>query len=476
MSSYVLAALLYGSAAALLGTVLAPHFGALLAEGYAGAVGLPPVIPVFAWTPVLEGALFGVFCTLFATLAPALRVTRLSPAAAMRPTTAAGFTRRFAWLDTLFTRTASSTVTRFGLRNLLRRPRLTLSVASLIAFAMALSLAFKLSERAWSRFASDAFASEKWDGVVSFKVPLQPADAQRIYTTPGVRSAHPMVSGFSAICRGELCVDHRLVGIDPADNLRGLRFVEGKMFDSPDALAIVLNRNFNHTRPYVLGEEVELKNGPRSVRVKVVGLTSDMTMGVGYVPAGVARRLLALETQVTGFTAVFDAPPRQVKKALFAHEMVTYVSLKIEMEDLVREYMQVVWAIMRGAMAISLVLAVLFMLTGISMALLEREHEYATLRSFGYSDASIVRMIMVEVAAEASIATVLCVPLGVLLGMYLRYQMAQAWFEVEFFYHFADFAAIIVPALLALPFAALPSLIQLLRQAPATMLRARGIG
>jgi putative ABC transport system permease protein len=474
--SYVFAASVYALVAAGLGAAAAPYFGAFLAKGYAGAVGLPPVLPLFVWTPVLQGALVGIFCTLFATVAPAIAITRLSPAAAMRPNAAAGFTRRFARVDTLITRLATSTATRFGLRNLLRRPRLTFSVVSLIAFAMALSLAFKFSERAWSQFAVDSFASEKWDGVISFKVPLKPADAEAIFKTRGVNSAHPMVSGFSAICRGELCVDHRVVGIDPADNLRGFRFAEGAMFTSNDELSVVLNRNFNHTRPYILGEEVELKNGPRSVRVKVVGLTSDMTMGVGYVPTAVARRLLALETEVTGFTGVFDAPAREVKKALFAHEMVTYVSLKVEMEDLVYEYMKVVWAIIRGAMAISLALAVLFMLTGISMALLEREHEYATLRSFGYSDASIIRMIMVEVAAEAVMALLLCMPLSFLLAQYLRFEMARAWFDVEFFYRADDFATIILPALLILPFAALPSLIQLLRQAPATMLRARGIG
>lgn len=474
--SYVVAAALYGSAAAAIGALLAPFFGTYLANGYGHAIGLPPVLPVYAVEPVLVGALFGIACTLVATIAPALRVTRLSPAAAMRPNIAAGFTRRFHWLDRMITRATRSTVTRFGLRNLLRRPRLTLSVASLIAFAMALSLAFKLSERAWTEFAISAFRSEKWDGIVSFKVPLQPKDADVIYRTAGVKSAHPMVSGFAAICRGDLCVDHRLVGLDPEDNLRGLRFAEGHMFTDKDELAIVLNKNFNHTRPYVLGETVELKNGSRSVRAKVVGLTSDMTMGVGYVPIAVARKLLALETEVTGFIGVFDAPPRQVKKALFGHEMVTYVSLKIEMEELVHEYMKVVWAIIRGAMAISLALAVLFMLTGISMALLEREHEYATLRSFGYTDGSIVRMILVEVSAEAAMATALAVPLALLLAQYLRYEMARAWFDVEFFYPFADFATIIVPALCALPFAALPSLVQLLRQSPSHMLRARGIG
>ena len=477
IASYVVAAFAYASAAALLGTAMAPFFGDFLGNAYAGAVGLPPVLPRFVATPVLEGALFGIACTLVATIGPALRVTRLSPAAAMRPNIAAGFTRRFAAIDALITRTTRSTVTRFGLRNLLRRPRLTLSVASLIAFAMALSLAFKLSERAWQQFAVDGFAAEKWDAVVSFKVPLKPADAEVMYGTAGVKSAHPFVSGFGAICRGELCVDHRLVGVDPEDNLRGFPFAEGAMFKSKDDLAIVLNKNFNHTAPYVLGEEVELKNGSRSVRVKVVGLTSDMTIGVGYVPMAIARRLLALDTEITGFQAVIEGkPPREVKKALFAHEMVTYVSLKVEMEDVVHEYMQVIWAIIRGAMAISLALAVLFMLTGVSMALLEREHEYATLRSFGYSDASIVRMILVEVAAEAILATAMSIPLAMLLASYLRYEMARAWFDVQFYYPLADFLSIIVPALCALPFAALPSLIQLLRQSPATLLRARGIG
>jgi hypothetical protein len=405
---------------------------------------------------------------------------RMTPVAAMRGSTEVAFRGLPTAIDAGVRALARSMALRFGMRNMLRRPKLTFAVVSLIALSLALSLAFRFSQAAWQDYADYAFAHEKWDAIVAFKVPLKPEDSESILATAGLGTVEPMVSGFAAICDGpeetSFCLDHRLVGIGGGDSLRVFRFVEGERFQGDDVPAIILNRNFNRVRPYALGEEVWLRYGDRREKVKVVGLTSDMTIGLGYVPIGLARRLLDMPVETTGFMASFTAPPRTVKKGLFAHEMVTYVSLKLELQETVLQYMETMWSIIRTATTISILLAALFMLTGMSMAVLERESEYATLRTYGYDSGDVTKMIAVEVIAEAAIATALSAPLSVALGFYLQHAMAEAWFEVAFNYRLTDFATIMVPGLMALPFAALPPLWRLLRTSPAIAIRARGIG
>src|SRR5262249_53317098 len=153
--------------------------------------------------------------------------------------------------------------------------------------------------------------------------------------------------------------------------------------------------------------------------------------------------------------------------------MVTEVQLKVEMEELVEEYQRSIWRIIGSGVTVSMILAVLFLLTGLSMTVLEREAEYATLRSFGFTPLEIVKMVGVEVIGLATFATLLSLPFAYLLTRYLAHQIAVAWFPIPFHYLPIDFVRIIGPTLAFLPLAALPPLYRLLSSSPARVLRAR---
>jgi putative ABC transport system permease protein len=480
VQAYVLAGGFYGVLASGLGLLLAPTVGARLATGYGVALGLPPILLVTPAAPLVRAFVIGVGATLLSVLLPCRSFTHVRPAMAMRGGVEQAFAGTPRWFEWLVRPLANSMAARFGMRNILRRPRLTFAVVGLIAMAMALSLAFRFAHRAWRDFADSAYAREKWEAIVAFKVPLTEEDAAPILKTAGVDRVETYVSGFASICDTDepnsRCLDHRIVGMHGNDKLRVFRWAEGGRFYEDDSPKIILNKNFNHERPYHLGEWIWLKNGPRKQRVQVVGLTSDMTIGLGYVPISVARRLLDIPSNTTGFMATFSEPPRTVKKRLFAHEMVNYVSLKLEMREMVYQYLEIIWSILEIAVRIAIVLAALFMLTGLSMAVLERESEYATLRTFGYSRGDVTKMVYAETAVEAGLALFACIPLGMLLGLYLQHAMAKAWFKVEFVYRLSDFVGVLAPALLLLPLAAVPPLVRLLRTPPATALRARSIG
>lgn len=480
IAAYVAAGAIYGGVASLVGLCVAPLIGSRLATGYGGAIGLPPIVFTIPLAPLLRSFAVGLLATVLAVVIPSWSLSRVRPAMAMRGGKEAVFSASQGWFEWLMRPFSGGMAVRFGLRNILRRPRLTFSVVGLIALAMALSLAFRFAHHAWRDFADTAYAREKWDGIVAFKVALDDEEAAPILKTAGVSQVETFVSGFASICDSpspdSRCVDHRIVGMHGADRLRVFRWAEGDRFFEDDSPKIVLNKNFNHERPFHVGEWLWLKNGPRQERVQVVGLASDMTVGLGYVPISVARRLLDIPVKTTGFMATFSEPPRVVKKRLFGQEMVNYVSLKLEMREMVYQYLEVIWSIMEVAVRIAIVLAALFMLTGLSMAVLERESEYATLRCFGYSRGDVAKMIYAETAVEAVIALLACLPLGVLLSRYLQFAMAKAWFRVEFHYPFADFWGVLAPALALLPLAALPPLLKLLRTSPARALRARNIG
>jgi putative ABC transport system permease protein len=480
VAAYVAAGAIYGALSSVLGLCVAPLVGARLASGYGGAIGLPPIVFIVPVAPMARSFAVGLLATVLAVVLPCWSLARVRPAMAMRgghETAFSGSSPLFEWFVRPF---SGSMAVRFGLRNMLRRPRLTFSVVGLIAMALALSLAFRFAHHAWRDFADGAYAREKWDAIVAYKVALDDEEAAPILRTSGIGQVETFVSGFASVCDSpqpdSRCIDHRVVGMHGGDRLRVFRWAEGGRFFEDDSPKIVLNKNFNHERPFHVGEWLWLKNGPRQERVQVVGLASDMTVGLGYVPISVARRLLDIPVKTTGFMATFSEPPRVVKKRLFGQEMVNYVSLKLEMREMVYQYLEIIWSIMEVAVRIAIALAALFMLTGLSMAVLEREGEYATLRCFGYSRWDVAKMIYAETAVEAALALLACVPLGLLLSRYLQLAMAKAWFRVDFHYPLADYWGVLAPALALLPLAALPPLVKLLRTSPALALRARNIG
>jgi putative ABC transport system permease protein len=479
ITAYLVAAFVYGSVAAVIGALCSPLVSLWLANAYADAIGLPPARLTIDVAIIARAAFLGVLGALTAVALPSLRFVRLAPAKAMRGSADTSFVKSPQTLEALLRPLGHSIALRFGIRNSLRRAKLTLAVVTLIAVAMAMSLAFRFCRTAWDEYAKMAFSHERWDAIVAFKTALKPAEAEPIFATAGVVEVEPMVSGFVEVCdtADSGCIDYRIVGMHAADRLRSFRFVQGALFATDDEPSIVMNNNFNHTRPYKIGEEIWVKDGERREKVRVVGLIDDMTIGLGYVPMGIARRVMNIPEAFTSFMARVEGDPRTVEKALFAHEMVTYVSLKVEMHALVLQYLEIIWSIIESAMLVSMVLAALFMLTGLSMVILEREGEYATLRTYGFSMGDLSRMIYVEVAAEAMLAVALALPLSMLLGRYLQYEIARAWFDITFYYFRpADLLQILLPCLLALPLAALPPILQVSRVPPARALRARGIG
>jgi ABC-type antimicrobial peptide transport system permease subunit len=138
-----------------------------------------------------------------------------------------------------------------------------------------------------------------------------------------------------------------------------------------------------------------------------------------------------------------------------------YVGKVTSKGEVVRDFLALtheIMGIVYACAAFSILTGVLFIFTGITLNILEREAEYATLQTLGFGRSHLVGIILSEVMVQAIFALILSIPAAALISLFLTGRMSAAWFTVT--NHFTMDAVLwtLVPALLIMPLATVPGL------------------
>lgn len=167
---------------------------------------------------------------------------------------------------------------------------------------------------------------------------------------------------------------------------------------------------------------------------------------------------------------------RDTKSALLDDELVTSVEVRTEYADATLKYLFAFNVIIVPFVGLSGVLAFAFLLSVLGFLLLERETEYATLRSMGYATSEIARIVLTEVGVLAVMGLVLSLGTWAAAAYALRHPMAKAWFLVPLDFRAHDFMVSSVPTLIFLGLAAVPGIRALMRLDLSSALRGRALG
>ena len=96
--------------------------------------------------------------------------------------------------------------------------------------------------------------------------------------------------------------------------------------------------------------------------------------------------------------------------------------------------------------------------TGVTINIRDREGEYATLASIGFSDRFLTGVILYETVIEGMIALILSVPLSYLFAYYLNYEIGKAWFQMDLYFGAKELVEVMITAFAFLPLSALPGI------------------
>jgi len=477
--SYLLMGVLFGIGGSAIGVAVSFRVNELYAGTYARIVGMPEVVYTTSWPHILAGALLGLALAVVSTAVPLLRLRTLSPQVVIREepeTVTRVFFRPLRGLERLVSRAGGTSLSqKIGLRNLFRRPRLALATILLIALAVSLSLTFQIAIGSMEHHAETQFQQEAWDAGIGFRSPLDLEDARQVMNLDGIREYELAVSGFGRLLFDSGYQDFRIVGRAPEDTMRTINLISGRLPADNHENTILYNNGLAE-RKLRLGERVTLETGRGTFEMEVAGLIEEYTFGQIYMPLGTAERVLGMEGKRTGGLATFSADPHRMEKKLFENELVSQVTLKVDLADIVLELLGTGKIILYVSLLISLAISLLFLFTAVTVNLLDRQREYATLQSIGLSDRSMIGSVLIEMGVEAAAALVLSVPISIALVTFLNHNFSALWPQIDTHLALKDFLTIMTPAVLVLPLSAVPAIRFLLRMDLPEVLRSRAFG
>jgi ABC-type antimicrobial peptide transport system permease subunit len=283
------------------------------------------------------------------------------------------------------------------------------------------------------------------------------------------------VQGYASVERSDGAIEEmRVRGMPTKGQIVWIATTEGRPFSDDDADEAILNAAFTPDRTPHVGEVVTvLRKGVRHP-LRVVGIVTDGGLSTVLVPRGTAQRIFGLQGKYTGAYVRFGE--QGTKDALVAEELVTSVEVRTQYSAAMTNYLAGFIIIVAPFIALGGTLAFFFLLSVLGFMLVERQTEYATLRSLGYAPAEIARIVLTEIALLAAVG------IGVGIGAWagtawlLREPMAKAWFRVALDLRAHDFLTAAIPTLLFLIVASVLGTRAVLRQDLASVLRSRVFG
>jgi len=439
--SVVLVAALLGIAGAVVGIGVTAGISRLVGAQYATAVGFPATVHQLEPASLLLCVAVALGATLIAAIVPAYRVARLTPAAAMRGQSVAGV-RLPHWLER--STRAWSTPWAYATRSLARRPVLTLATVVSVSAAIGLGAALNIVASSAAQATDAAFSGDSWTYSVTLATPLPETMTSDLVAAAGIDSAESLVEGPARITSvAGRSVELQVVGVPAAGELMNLDVVAGS---PPQPGVIDLGEQTVQTLGVSVGDSITVLSATGTTQLTVGGEIRTLASNSAYATNDVATRLLG-SSDISTVLVVADAAQADVLRG--APE-VARVASKAEVQQAVHELVTELTGLIGTMLAISLAVGVLFLISSLSLAFLDRRDEFATLRAMGYGRRPLATIVTVETVLQTAVAALLSVPAGLLLASPLVARMREAWFHIGLDAKPSDFTVVAGALLLAL--------------------------
>jgi putative ABC transport system permease protein len=464
--SVVLVAAILGLGGALVGIGVTAGISRVVSTQYATAVGFPGTVHQLEPASLLLCAAIAIGAALIAVSVPAYRVARLTPAAAMRGRSTAGVHLPH-WMER-GTRDWSTPWAYAG-RSLARRPLLALATVVSVSAAIGLGAALNILAGSTGQATDAAFAGDSWTHSVTLATPMSEADLSQLIAGAGVDRAEPLVEGPVRIATDTgNTVDLRVVGVPSADDLMRLDVASGA---APQPGTIDLSEQTASNLGLRAGDPVTVQTTTGTTRLTFGGEIRTLASSNAYTTTDVAAQLLGTKD----VSAVLVAADSSQADVLRASPAVARVASKAQVQKAVHDLVTELTGLIDTMLAISLAVGVLFLISSLSLAFLDRSDEFATLRAMGYGRRPLAKIVTIETVLQTAAACLLAVPAGLLLATPLVTRMGEAWFHIGLDATPSDFTVVAGGLVLALV-PALLTVRRLQRLNISTTVRARLIG
>lgn len=418
---YVKIALTFGLIAGVVGTALGIYLARVFTLAYMSELTIPyPIVEPHVPTLALGVALSLGFCVA-AAWAPARAAARTKPAEALRG--ALQGSGRVLRIDLLARGVPLRW--RIPLRNLVRQPRRTFStLLGVVAGVTLLMLARGLADTTAAVLNDTLAAGFKEDLRVELLQHGTASDVERVRSWPGVVWAEGELGVAADFKKGGRTYSALFLGVPDKTLLRdfvGLDQSIATAFEKGAVFGPTLRRRLD----LKVGDTVEVSlpkeavdRTPKRRLVRVAGFTDEPIGTVAYLPVRALRALFRsdLELPLGAVSSIrvkadphFHAQIRDRLEALPGAAAVTSAAdLRKTIEEMIKTFQNFVWILELFGMA----LAFSIVFNTITVSVLERAQESATMQTLGFSRAQIAGMVTLETLLIATFGVVLGLPVG----------------------------------------------------------------
>ncbi len=436
---YLLYALVIGVLGAGLGALLGLPLGYAITKSYALELGIPIVAARFYPELLVEGVVLSLLATMLAAVGPARGALRQSPAQAMRLDPAVAQVKgRVSAFERIL---PMPLWLRLPLRNVLRVPRRSLTTAMGIVFAYILFLmVWGLTDSMNYFFQNNYKEVERWDVTAVFDAPQLPDLLDEIRGWAGVKKVEPLAQLPATLKANGHTEDILLTALGTDQTLHGFQFPRGT--SAADALGsgrLILTNGLLGKIGLQEGDRVSLDTplGPQDF---TLGPPSDEMMNsVAFVSLTELQKRAGAPAPL--FNAVYlivdDSQAGQIKLDLYHLPGAVSVQRKADMVADLQSYMVLFYAFTAVMLAFALLMSFALLFNAMTVGVLERRREFATMRSLGTGR----RWIALLLSGESLILWLFTLAPGLLLGYGMALGMGAA-FNTDLF----TFKIIIAPA------------------------------
>lgn len=419
---YLSSAIFIGVASSALGVLAGLWLAGVISRFYMSQLQVPYEQVIPRWGVAATGFVIGVLTCVLAGTVPARKSAAIRPAEAMRPVSPT-FGRSSVMLDAILP--IRHVLWRMPLRNVFRQPRRTLSTIFGMIAGMALMITARgILDSMTSAIDSMISGSYRYDMRVDFIERQSESLLTRVRSWPGVARAEGTLEVPVEMKHGEFTYSSMVTGVNPGSTLLHLQDEAGEpMRISADGgifgttLKSRLHLEAGNIVQITLPKQYA-KEPPMTREVRVIGFNKEAMATQAYMTTDEVRRLFRRDLElppnaISGIQAVIDPKyERDIRKRMLGLPYAAAVTSIPEIKKMVVNMMSTmnVFVWIMEAFGVALALAMIFNM--ITVNVLERISEVATLRTIGVSQA----MIAATITAENLIVALMGVGIGIPCG------------------------------------------------------------
>ncbi len=439
-----------------LGIVLGLVLGSYITNLYVDTVGIPFTVMESQAEIVGIAVVIGLVVCTIAGLLPARAAANLQPSEAMRPTTPRASSS--ALLDRLLPMGHLPYTLRLALRNMVRGSRRTFSSLLGVTAAVALVVASVGMMDSMSHAFSVQFDEiQRYDLKVSFTGPTPAGEVAAYGSWAEVGKAEPIVEVPVTLKHGDESSNTVLVALPQDSSLLRLRHADGAAPLTGGGL--FLSKGLANVLKVEVGDRIDVTSELGTTALPVAGLVTQPLSGAAYMGLPQTKALFG-GTYVTGALLKLSNPrdDEAVKERLHATPGVLAVEQPEETRQSFQELMSLFYQFVGIFVVFGVALGSIAVFNTITINIVERSRELATMRTLGFSNRSLDLLLTVENLLGGAVGILLGLVVGYLLEVELLTLFQSELFTLDVFIKPTTYLIIGVSSLVVLLLSQAPGL------------------